>query len=613
MPIKQILHLMANILVLAAIMFACANPVAPTGGPKDEDAPKFIGSNPVNKSRNLKPDKVYLAFDEFVELKDLNKNLLVSPPFQNKLDIKTKGKGVRVLFDKNEVFAENTTYTIYFGDAITDLHENNPLPNFQYVFATGNDIDSLSIRGKILEANFLIPQEGVTVCLYIDNNDTLSLDELPQKVRPYYIGRTNKEGYFEINNIKNDRFLLFAVKDANANFINDMPNEAIAFSKELIVPEEVFDFIPDSIPIDTSNVKLMDSLWANFAVPITKNSHTLLYYEPQDSVQRIVSKELVDGNHMLFKFKYPLKNELDINLLQPENIEKSAVFMEEYSSEKDSLILWFYKPFKDTIQIKFKMDTLKTDTFNIIFNTPSKKDSESGSRVKSVQSAKRQKAPTIAYTANFSNNFPYFAQGRIIFKTPIITANFDNIILYEDTIPVAFEIGFKDKIKRKLSVEYAWKEGKKYRLEIPDQALTDIHGLKNDSIFIRFKTTTESNYGSLEMNISLPNDSTSQWIVQLIKGSADKEQLIQKEIIRVSSTAVFKNLNAEKYRVKILEDIDGNGRWSSGDYSKKQLPEKVFYFDKTIEIKSGWEIKEDWKIDYSAQENPSVKVEKTKK
>ncbi len=610
MQSKQIINLSFSFFILLLIVISCANPIAPTGGPKDETPPEFLGSNPVNRARNFKADKIDLVFDEFVVLKELNKNLLVSPPTRNKLDIKTKGKGVRVVFNKEEILADSTTYTIYFGDAIVDLHESNPLSNFQYVFSTGPEIDSLSIRGKVLDAQYLMPSEGAFVCLYLDNNDTIPFDHMPQKVRPYYVAKTNSDGFFEINNIKNASYLIFAVMDANANYINDMPNEAIAFVDELVLPEEVFDFIPDSIPIDTANKALMDSLWANYAVKVTKHNQTLLLYEPQDSVQKVIKKELLDNKRMHFEFKYPLKDSANLTLLDQNKMPIQRSFVEEYSTHFDTLDLWFLKPFQDTLYLMFQVDTLKTDTLRILLNKPVAKEVANTNVKKGKPKSKAVKEVKIAYATNVKSELPYFSEVRIVFETPIKLYNFNNCSLLEDSLSVPFKIAFTDSIKRNLVINYDWKQGANYRFEIPDQALTDIYGLTNDSIVTRFITTEEADYGELMMQVVLPKESKANWQIQLIKGEEDKEKLIQQKTVRDSANVSFQKLKADKYRLKILEDRDNNGRWSSGNYPTKQLPEKVFYFPVPIEIKSGWKVEEVWKVSYDEQENPSVKKKK---
>ncbi len=606
---KNRLHLAFSVFIFILLAISCANPVAPTGGPKDETPPVFLGSEPVNRSRNLKAEKIEMAFDEFVVLKDLNKNLLVSPPLQEKLDVKTKGRGLQIKFNKEEVLAENTTYTIYFGDAVVDLHEGNPLSNLQYVFSTGKDIDSLSIRGKVLDAQYLLPQEGVYVCLYVDNNDSLSLAEMPQHIRPYYVAKTNAEGHFEINNIRNDHYLMFAVKDVNANYFNDMPNEEIAFENQLVLPEEVFDFIPDSIPIDTSNVQLMDSLWKNYAIAVTKINHTLLLYLPQDSIEKLISKELVDRQRMHFEFKYPLRKDVEFEVLNKQEGNSHKVFIPEYSTNRDTLDLWFLKPFQDTLTLRMQIDTLKADTFDIVLNKPKDELVNNFRGNKAKQKVKKGKTEGIVFNTNFGTVFPYFAKAEIDFNTPILKANFENVSLLEDSLDVPFKIYFLDSIRRKLRIEYPWKQGKNYRFEIPDQALSDIYGLKNDSIVAEFKTSEENAYGELSLQLNLPEKASSHWVVQLIKGTGDNEKNLESQEYK-GDVLVFKNLKPNKYRLKLLEDRDANGHWTSGDYLKNRLPEKVFYYSDPIEIKASWKVAESWTVSYDKQENPSLKKKK---
>jgi hypothetical protein len=610
---KNRLHLAFSVFIFILLAISCANPVAPTGGPKDETPPVFLGSNPVNRSRNLKAEKIEMAFDEFVVLKDLNKNLLVSPPLQEKLDVKTKGKGLQIKLNKEEVLAENTTYTIYFGDAVVDLHEGNPLSNLQYVFSTGKDIDSLSIRGKVLDAQYLLPQEGVYVCLYVDNSDSLSLAEMPQHIRPYYVAKTDADGHFEINNIRNDQYLMFAVKDVNANYFNDMLNEEIAFENKLVLPEEVFDFIPDSIPVDTSNVELMDSLWKNYAVPVTKINHTLLLYLPQDSVEKLLSKELINQNRMHFVFKYPLRKDVEFEVLNKKEENAQKVFIPEYSTNRDTLDLWFLKPFQDTLVLRMKIDTLQADTFDVVLNKPKEETLTNLRGNKPKPKTKSAKTEGIVFSSNFGTEFPYFAKAELVFNTPILKANFENVSLLEDSLAVPFRIYFLDSIQRKIRVEYAWKQGKKYRFEIPDQALSDIYGIKNDSIVAEFKTSEENAYGELSLQLLLPENASKNWLVQLIKGTEDNEKLIESQKYTQGESVVFKNLKPDKYRLKILEDRDANGRWTSGDYLKNRLPEKVFYYADPIEIKASWKVDESWTVSYDKQENPSLKKKKKKK
>jgi hypothetical protein len=132
------------------LLGGCAKVGTPTGGLKDITPPKYVDGEPENRSTGFKGKEISFRFDEFIQFKDLNKELLVSPPLKMKPDVKLKDKSVKIRL-KNEL-APNTTYTINFGKSISDLNEGNLLPDFEFVFSTGDQIDSLSIAGRAVNS-----------------------------------------------------------------------------------------------------------------------------------------------------------------------------------------------------------------------------------------------------------------------------------------------------------------------------------------------------------------------------------------------------------------------------------------------------------------------------
>ena len=172
-----------GLLLTAFLAQRCANAVAPTGGPKDTTPPVVVAAVPENQSTHFIGKKIEITFDEFITLENANQNVMISPPLKEKLDIKLKNKTVVVKFKENLV--PNTTYTINFGSAIKDLHEGNPFKDYVYSFSTGDHIDTLSITGKVVDAE-----------------------------------------------------TIFALKDANANLYFDLANEASAFLDMLVTPSD---------------------------------------------------------------------------------------------------------------------------------------------------------------------------------------------------------------------------------------------------------------------------------------------------------------------------------------------------------------------------------------
>ena len=216
MALKQLIKIILPA-VLAAVVFSCAREMMPTGGKKDVKPPQIVQSVPPNGSANFTGNKFELKFNEFVVLDKINEQLLISPPVKENPDFRLKGKSLIVKF-KNEL-KPNTTYSVYFGDAIVDLTEGNPIHSFTYLFSTGDHVDSLSMAGKVINAFDLKPADGVMVMLYRNDNDTIPFDSLPMRVPPYYLSKTDKQGNFQFSGLAGDNYLVFALKDLNNNYI----------------------------------------------------------------------------------------------------------------------------------------------------------------------------------------------------------------------------------------------------------------------------------------------------------------------------------------------------------------------------------------------------------
>ena len=188
-------------LALVVITLArCANSISPpSGGPKDVDPPEILETYPANGSAGFNTDRFTLKFNEYVSLENIQQEALISPPMKEMPDFRLKGKSITIKF--NEVLMPNTTYSVYFGDAITDITEKNPLRNYTYIFSTGDYVDSLSLYGHLKNSYDLKPIEGAYIGLYKDNNDTIEFDSLPYLVPPYYISKTDENGMFRLTGL----------------------------------------------------------------------------------------------------------------------------------------------------------------------------------------------------------------------------------------------------------------------------------------------------------------------------------------------------------------------------------------------------------------------------
>jgi len=189
------------------IMLSCARRGAPSGGPKDEDAPITIKTIPEFKTVNFNENEITIYFDEYIKLNELNKNLIISPPLKYPADITPLGiPSKRLTIKIKDTLLKNTTYTFNFGESIVHNNEGNILKGFQYIFSTCNYIDSLSVKGSLSNAFSKEVDKYVSILLY-EANESFN-DSTIYKEKPLYVTNTLDSIGWEINNLKKENTIL---------------------------------------------------------------------------------------------------------------------------------------------------------------------------------------------------------------------------------------------------------------------------------------------------------------------------------------------------------------------------------------------------------------------
>ena len=574
--------------VVAVLMIRCANVVTPSGGPKDDKSPVVLSATPQNNSTNFKGKTIHLTFDEFVTLNNPSNNVMISPPMSKKPTFRTSGKSVIIRFE--EPLRPNTTYSIHFGDAIKDLHEGNVFKGYTFNFSTGSSIDSLSLKGKVISASTLSPMESLIVGLYTDDNDTLTLDSLPYKVKPSYITTTDKNGVFEFSGLADKEYLIFALKDNNANLIYDLPNEEIAFHSDLVKPYYIdYHIIKDTIKNDSI---ANDSIIKVDSVPAAKKPEYPIYemfaFIQEDSIQKVFKKELVENGLMRFVFRYPANN-VEIKVL--EETPDTFNILPVYSTRKDT-VLWYFTPCKDSLWISINDGVNISDTTHY-----SLKPRESSSR------RRRQKEDVIIRKLVAKNNIK---ANKIKPEQPLILS-FNEPVVKIDQSEWLLLIENKDTIYRKSQLEQIdeygfkyqivrdFKQDQKYQLIIPDSVFFGIRNVTNDSIKLNFSVQDESTLGNIYINVEIP-ENVPQVVIEL---TDEKGKTLDKQIITQSQELAFEYLDPGKYKLKATIDADANGEWSPGNFGRKLQPEKIIFYDKVLEVRANWDIDldEPWKIE----------------
>lgn len=591
------------------LLSSCAVQDSPSGGPKDTVPPEVIKSIPPNNSVNFAADRITLTFSEFVTLKEINNQLVVSPPVKELPEFIMRGKNMTMKF--MEPLRENATYNFFFGDAIVDITEANPLTSYNFSLSTGPVLDSLSIKGKLMDAFNKQPVEGAFVMLY----DSI-YDSVPYIQRPYYLAKTNKNGEFILNNLRNSKYMMFALSDINSNYLYDLPTENIAFADSLITPLYFggqpkgdtisADILTDSASVESDSAKAQlyfitnDSLKIDFTDSLSINktpdtlsgigielkkpvfpSYTLYQFRESDTTQQLLKGTVLRNDVISMVFRQPLKT-LAFTPLKPIYTDNWAITA--YNRNLDSLTIWIRKPLSDSLIVEVADNGTVLDTLYLAL-VPQVKQLR-GKAQTPITSSLRM------YSSLKGSKIRPDRDLEITFDDPVAQFSPEKLVLFADTIPISPKIFFNDSLQLKLHVNYPWKEGIKYRLEVPDSSFMSIFEYGNDSTTYKFTGLTEEETGSIKMSIKPLEE--GQYIVQLLD---EKESKIQEDVITKEGILEYNYLPARKYMFKAIRDLNKNGKWDTGNYLQKRQPETVFYFSKLIELRTNWTIEEEWTVE----------------
>jgi len=527
-----------SLFIFLFLLASCALQVPPSGGNKDTTPPKALKFTPENYSVNFPKTDIRITFNEFIQLKDIAAQLIVSPPLKYTPETKVRSKSLIIHLD--DTLLDNTTYTLNFGNAIVDNTEGNAVENFQYVFSTGKDIDSLNVAGKVENAFDTKTSKGIDVMLY----KTMT-DSAPMKQLPNYLGKTDAEGKFVINNVSAGDYKIFALSDTNSNYFFDNSDEAIAFSDS-------------SVHASQTGIVLRTFKEA-----------------PKVRLHRAYSDE--PGKAVII-YNHPVAN-TSVEILS--DTSKLKLFAKAQSSKGDTIIIWYRNQLSDSL--------------NIIVHKPMQNDTITLRLRRGDDKGKYKYVPSlVSNLPSFSENTLDFKQSlELQFNHPIEKYDFSQIRFTEDSSIKSISISLKDSLKQKLELNYPWKEKSKYVLYIPPATFTDIFGIKNDTLQYIFKTKQLTDYGTLALGLQLPLRK-GNYLLQLID---EKDVIYRQSSVNKDTILHYEYLEPKTYRIKLVEDRNNNGEWDTGDYLQHLQPEQVFYYKDIITVRANWDVEVKWKLE----------------
>jgi uncharacterized protein (DUF2141 family) len=522
--------------------------------------------DPPQRTRGFKGKELIFTFNEYVQLKDQSKNFVISPPLPSKKPVlKIKGKSIVVSFPS---IADSVTYYLDFGASVVDVNENNPASYLNFIFSTNDVLDTMMYVGHVVDAFTLVPVNAAHVFLYEDNVDSIVF-----KRNPSALSITNKEGVFIVKGLKNRNYKMVVITDKNSNMRYDAGVEQIAFPDSLIMPTSFSE--NDSISFDSLPIFNM----------FTENVKRQALMETKRPEERLISLRFNEINSV-------------INSLKIDNVPPSRI-IEEASSQRDTVNFWITsREVKDTITgelIYLKTDTLNKlspDTVKIKLPyakpKPKRKDKDDENEEEEIIPIE----PSISTVATsiVENDITF------TFKTPLLRVDTSKmrLLIFDDTgkekTPVKTMSFIQDSIHlRSYKLSTKWEIASKYEISIMPEAFVDVYSITNDTIIKIFETADPEKFGKLILGII---NSDKQYILQLMK---DKDKKVtQEKIADGNGEIVFQYLEAGKYSVKVIEDVNRNGKWDTGSYLNKKQAERVAFImfstgETLLEIKTNRE------------------------
>ena len=586
--------------VAALFIVACASMGRPEGGPRDETPPVFVGSKPAPGATNVNTQRIFISFNENVQVKDVMTKVVVSPPQKSMPKVSAVGRQVRI--EMADTLLPNTTYTVDFSDAISDLNESNELEGFSFAFSTGPTIDSLEISGMVFQASNLEPAQGMLVGVYSNLSDT-AITTVPFD----RITRTNQYGQFTIRNLAPGTYRIFAVNDVNRDNKWDR-SEDVAFYPELITPSASPVEVADTLLSATGE----DSIVMRQATAFAPADILLTWFNEDYKPQYISKYERRGRNRIYLEFGAPCVEMPRVSFVGgPADGERIDRYVALNSSHTlDTLDYWIADSsfmMLDSMRLAVsyqKQDSLEnlvwtTDTLNFNYRAPKgdkkKDDKKKKKDDEQADSAATPKIELLQLNHNLSATVDVFSPVVIKSSQPLVEFKPEMIHLEQMVDTVWNEIEMKalamtDSLRpMQLTTEVAWQPGGRYRLTIDSLAMTGIYGLWNGPMKSEFSVRALGDYSNLTFNLSGVDGPA---IVELLSSNDAPVRTVSVE----GGRAVFRHVMPGTYYARLFIDRDSNGVYSNGKLQENRLPEDVYYYPKKLNLKKNWDVSQDWNL-----------------
>ncbi len=526
---QAVLLFLSSLLLLMTVK--CAKRASPTGGPRDSIPPVLVNATPKLNTTFFDKEGFTLTFDEYVTLKDVSKQLIVSPPLsssQYKV-YPTTGASKKISLVLNDSLMDNTTYTFNFGESIVDFNEGNPTPFLTYTLSTGATIDSLYIKGKVTDAFEKDTETFISLQLY--PVDSIYKDSTIYTQKPLYVTSTLDTTVYRFQNLRAGKYNLIALQDLAGNYLFDQGVDKIGFVNQLIE-------LPQDSIIDLKLFKEKTNF--SWDAPYFINDHhvALAYYGEYEAQP------------------YKMISEV------PSTFESLVT----KNREKDSLNFWFKGATLDSIKFELEIrDTLRTKTAFL------KEPIEDSLVISQFTKG----------TLRLKNLF------ELSSNLPVTTVDNSRLLVTNvDTVPIPAQLKIMENYDR-IAIDFEVLPNDRYTVTLYPNALEDFWGRTHDTLVYRTSTKKIEDYGNIYLRVQ--HDSPHPYLIELLNNN---KVVRRYDSLVPGNNYSFELLDAGKYTVRLIEDANNNKLWDTGDYLEKIQPEKVIYYWKEIDLRANWDMNE---------------------
>ena len=598
------LRLAVCLLFVSAFLSRCASMMTPTGGPRDSLPPVIVTMVPDNFTTNrptTNHGKIYIEFDEFVQIKDQQKEFFTSPQMKKKPTITMRGRGI--VIQLRDTLRPNTTYALNFGSAIRDNNEGNPLYSMRYVFSTGPEIDSMVMSGYTADSYKADSVSKSFIWFYPADSvkDVAEYDSTVFNYQPAVIARAENNGIFIAQNLKPIPYRIYAVEDNNDNQMYDPGTDQVGFIDGVWNPAEMPDF----------------AMWYDSIRQYVSAEPQLYFRMFMDKAfkRQVLSESQRPKQHqalLYFSAAHP-----EIRSLRFDSIPANRVIVDPQTVGKDTIALWFNVPsssLPDTIKgeiVYLKHDTLnrlQPDTaklklfWRLIETKEQEREREKLERERKKAEAAGEEFEEPEVENPFVFNMPTSGDLNpenhltVDFDYPLVAIDSARILLtrqLEDNsiedVPV--ELVHDTAMLRRWYIRASWVPGGQYTLTIPDSVFRDVAGYANDSIVGKYTVYDPEKFATVKVHVSSRNPE-SKYIIQLLDGNGSLKQE-RRDVM--AGDVQFNYVPAGEIQFRVIEDRNGNGKWDSGNLVARLQPERAEMYanaegESTFATKTNWEI-----------------------